>query len=94
MPPILEVAGIGAAVKLAVELRVDEGAIRVLVHGVGVVTDPGAGEQLTGGSVRLEQWPVTVAVASVVVLQAEEKRCRGYSPLEEEAEGEDHRGES
>lgn len=89
-PAILEVAGVGAAVKLTVELWIDEGAVQILIHWVGIVAHPGAGEHLTCGAVRVEQGGGAVGVASVVVLQAQQQGGRGLLPLEEKEEADDN----
>lgn len=66
LPSIFEVVGVGAAIHLAVEFGVDDGA-GVLVERIGVVAEPGAGEEVAGAAVGLEHGaPVVLIVAAVV----------------------------
>ena len=69
-PAVPEVVGVGAAVHLAVELGVDEGAVGGLVERARVVADPRAGEQCARALVGLEHGLSSVVAVAVMVLQA------------------------
>ena len=68
LPSILEIVGVGAAVHLAVEFGVDDRA-GVLVERIGVVAEPGAGEEVAGGAVGLEHWAAVVLIVVAVVAE-------------------------
>lgn len=66
LPTVLEEIGIGSAISEAIELRVDNGARRVVV-GVRVISNPRAHEQSTSGLVGSEPVVSIVVVLSVMV---------------------------
>lgn len=67
-PTIFEVISVGSTVHLAVEFSINEGAIRELVQGICIVTNPGTHKQSTCALVSLKKWP-PVMVVVIVVLQ-------------------------
>lgn len=73
LPSILEVIGVRPAVHLAVELRIDDRA-GVLVERVGVVANPGAGEESAGGLVRLQHGVAAVLIVAAVVAENQHHR--------------------
>lgn len=66
LPSVLEVIGVGPPVHLAVEFGIDDGA-RVLVERIGVVANPGAGEESAGGLISLEHGVAAVLIVVAVV---------------------------